>query len=117
MKCALNLSESHRYSRTRAVEQYPVLELKIHRREFQGPILVEALLDTGFDDALILSRALGSVLRERVRVADGYAEIDVAGIGIPCDIYHLDASLAGRWFRVNSYLPHMGDLGTIVGGG
>jgi len=47
LKCALTLSESHRYSRTRAVEPYPVLELKIHRRKFQGPILVEALLDTG----------------------------------------------------------------------
>lgn len=46
---------------------------------------------------------------------DGTAELDAAGLGIPCDIYVVEVFLAHRWFKVEAHAPQFVDLGTVVG--
>lgn len=114
MRCGLRLAEGFEYLKERGVEPYPVIMVQIYRRELGEAVSTEALVDTGFDGALILSRPLGCYISGRVK-PDGFEELDAAGIGIPCDVYVLNVHIGGRWFRVKSHLPRAGDLGTIVG--
>lgn len=106
---------SHDYHAEAGFEPFPVLPIVIHREEFRSPLRVETLLDTGFDEALILSQTLGSFVRSVVETPDGYEELDAAGIAIPCDVYHLNVRVGTQWYRVKAYLPQLGDLGTILG--
>lgn len=113
--CELGPAESFSYSTSEPYEPYPIVKVKMFRRELERPLRVEAYVDTGFDGALILSRAVGEIVRERCREADGFEEIDAAGIGIPCDVYELDVSIRDGWFHVRAHLPQAGDLGNILG--
>lgn len=103
------------YRKAGPLEPYPVLRLKVSRSGLERPFRIEALVDTGFDGALIISRRVGMLLKERQENPDGLEEIDAGGIGIPCDLYHLEIFLGGRWFRVKAHLPQAGDFGNIVG--
>lgn len=114
MKCELKLTEKHEYLETDTMP-LPSLPIKIFRGEMRNPIKVRALLDTGFDDALILSRTVGDFIQKTVREPDGYEELYSAGLGIPCDLYQLAVFVGGKWFKINAYLPRAGDLGTIIG--
>jgi len=114
VKCTLELADEYEYLKEDYVEPYPVVSIRLHRRELKGVIAVNALVDTGFDGALILSRSLGDYISRYVE-PDGFEELDAAWIGIPCDVYVVNVQIDGRWFRVKSYLPRAGDLGTIVG--
>lgn len=114
-RCRLFLVEEHRYGKELNMEPYPKIPLGFNRPELDGIVRVEALLDTGFDGALILSRALCNFLSERVVRPDGFEELDAAGIGVPCNLYEANIQLAGRWFRVRAHAPQLGDLGTILG--
>ena len=114
-RCRLFLTEEHHYGKEVNVEPYPKILVGFHRPELEGVLRVEALLDTGFDGALILSRTLCNFLSERVSRPDGFEELDAAGIGIPCNLYEANIQLAKRWFRVRAHAPQLGDLGTILG--
>jgi len=114
-RCRLFLMEGSRYGMEPNVEPYPKIQLGFHRPELDGVVRVEALLDTGFDGALILSRVLCKFLSEKAIRRDGFEELDAAGIGIPCDFYEANIQLAERWFRVKAHAPQLGDLGTILG--
>ncbi|MHA1722846.1 MAG: hypothetical protein ACTSXW_07205 [Candidatus Baldrarchaeia archaeon] len=115
MKCKLELFEEHKYLEEFGVEPYPVVQVKIYRSELKYAINTQALVDTGFDEALILSRPLGDFITNYVEKPDGFEELDAAGLGIPCDTYILDIFIANRWFRVKAHLPQIGNLGTIIG--
>ncbi|MEM1570292.1 MAG: hypothetical protein QXL27_04520 [Candidatus Bathyarchaeia archaeon] len=91
-----------------------MIPIYLYRRELEKVISVDALVDTGFDGALILSRPLGYYISKHVE-PEGFEELDAAGIGIPCDVYVLNVQIGKRWFKVKSHLPRAGDLGTIVG--
>ena len=114
-RCRLFLIEEHRYGKEPSIEPYPKIPLGFHRPELDGVVRVEALLDTGFDGALILSRALCNYVSEKAIRPDGSEELDAAGIGIPCNFYEANIQLAERWFRVKAHAPQLGDLGTILG--
>ena len=115
MRCTLDISESYGYHKEAGYEPFPALPIVIHREELRGSVRVKALLDTGFDGALIISRSLGAFIREAVKASDGLEELDAAGIAIPCDVYHINVRVKGKWFRVKALLPQLGDLGTIMG--
>jgi hypothetical protein len=85
LKCSLSVEEGARYLAELGVEPYPVLPIKVFREELGKTISTDTLLDTGFDGALVLSRSLSDFILDRVTKADGYEELDAAGIGIPCD--------------------------------
>ena len=91
------------------------MQIKIYRDEFKYAINTQALVDTSFDETLILSRPLGDFITNYVEKPDGFEEIDAAGLGIPCDTYILDVFITNKWFRVKAYLPQIGNLGTIIG--
>ena len=63
----------------------------------------------------MLSRSLSDFILDRVVKAEGFEELDAAGIGIPCDTSILQIYVGGGWFKVRAHLPRMGDLGTILG--
>jgi len=114
-RCRLSLIEEYRYGKEPGTEPYPKITLGFHRPELDGVVRIEALLDTGFDGALILSRALCNYVSEKAIRPDGSEELDAAGIGIPCNLYEANIQLAERWFRVKAHAPQLGDLGTILG--
>ena len=114
MKCNLELFEGRVYSREAGVEPYPAIKIEIYRGGLEKTIRTEALVDTGFDGALILSRSLGNFIAEFVK-PDGSEELDAAGLGIPCDVYVVDVFVARRCFRVRAHAPQVVDLGTIIG--
>jgi len=115
LKCALSVEEEDKYLVEPGVEPYPILPIRIFREKLGKMILTDALMDTGFDGALVLSRSLSDFILDRVVKVDGFEEIDAAGIGIPCDTCILQVSVGGRWFKVQAHMPRMGDLGTILG--
>ena len=114
MKCHLELVEKSAYCREAGVEPYPVIKIEIYRRGLEKTVRTEALVDTGFDGALVLSRSLGSFIAEFVE-PDGSEELDAAGLGIPCDVYVVDVFVARKCFRVKAHAPQFVDLGTIIG--
>ncbi len=115
MRCELQILEKFNYYIEKGFEPYPVLPIKIFRRELVKVVDTAALVDTGFDGALIASRALGDYIYSKVERMDGAEEIDAAGIGIPCDFCIVDLQVGGKWFRVKMHVPRAGDLGTILG--
>lgn len=114
MRCTLRLAGGRGYLEEGGVEPYPVIGIRIYRRELERVVATDALVDTGFDGALVLSRPLGEYISRRVE-PDGLEELDAAGIGIPCDVYVVEVGIGGRWFRVRGHLPRAGDFGTLVG--
>jgi len=115
LKCALKIEEEARYLVEPGVEPYPVLPIKIFMEELKKIISTDALMDTGFDGAIVLSRSLGDFILDRVVRVEGFEELDAAGISIPCDTCILHVYVGGRWFKVRAHIPRMGDLGTILG--
>ncbi|MFQ6077431.1 MAG: hypothetical protein ACE5Z5_15100 [Candidatus Bathyarchaeia archaeon] len=115
MKCALKVEEEAKYLVEPGVEPYPILPIRIFREELKKTISTDTLMDTGFDGAIILSRSLCDFILDRGVKADGFEELDAAGIGIPCDTCILHVYVGGRWFKAKAHMPRMGDLGTILG--
>jgi len=115
LKCALKVEEEAKYLVEPGVEPYPILPIRIFREELEKTVSTDALMDTGFDGAIVLSRSLSDFILDRVVKAEGFEELDAAGIGIPCDTCILQIYVGGGWFKVRAHLPRMGDLGTILG--
>jgi len=115
LKCALKVEEEAKYLVEFGVEPYPILPIRIFREELEKTISTATLTDTRLDGAIVLSRSLSDFILDRAVKAEGFEELDAAGIGIPCDTCILHLYVGGRCFKVRARMPRMGDLGTILG--
>lgn len=114
MKCDFALKEEYRFAKIENSPDVPALDILIFHDNFKNSISTLAIIDTGFDEALLLSK----ILRDAVyKFVDPYAHgnLYAGSIEIPCELYALKIRIADRWLDAIAYAPIIGDYDNLIG--
>ncbi|MHA1578897.1 MAG: hypothetical protein ACTSUQ_04595 [Candidatus Freyarchaeota archaeon] len=114
-KCELTESESLEYATLQDAPEIPMLDVTITRPDMKESIRTKAVIDTGFDEAMLLSREVRDELVRRGITPDDYDSLDAGAYELPCEVYSLQVKVSDEWFRIRSYHPVVGEYETLVG--
>lgn len=114
-KCGLTETESIEYVASDGAPETPVLEVTLTRPDMEKSIQTKALTDTGFDEAIQISREVRDELVRSGIKPDEHDSLDAGAYKIPCEVYLLQVKVANRWFRVRGYHANLGEYETLIG--
>lgn len=114
-KCALTETESVEYATLDGAPETPIIEVVVTRPDMKESIQTKAIIDTGFDEAMLISREIRDEMVRKGVKPDDHDSLDAGAYEIPCEIYLLQVKVANRWFRIRGYHPVIGEYETLVG--
>lgn len=114
MKCDFNLKKEYRFTKIENSPDAPALDILIFHENFKNSISTLAVIDTGFDEALLLSK----ILRDAVyKFVEPYAHgtLYAGSLEIPCELYTLKIRIADKWLDAIAHAPVIGDYDNLIG--
>ncbi|MHA1168433.1 MAG: hypothetical protein ACTSP4_15920 [Candidatus Hodarchaeales archaeon] len=113
-RCDLVINARYSFKETEFGELVPVIPVRIHRKGMRRSIDTDAMMDTGFDCGLLLSKDIRDLLYV---IGDPEKEesLGAGGIEIACEIFLLSVKIFNRWFRLEGYAPLEEGFETIIG--
>jgi predicted aspartyl protease len=114
-KCGLTETEKVEYVATDGTPEIPVLEVTLTRPDMEESVQTKAIIDTGFDEAMLISREVRDELVRSGIKPDDHDSLDAGAYEIPCEVYLLQVKVANRWFRIRGYHAVVGEYETLIG--
>lgn len=112
-KCKLVIEEPLPFQEFEGGQRVPASPLAIYRAGMETPLITQAIIDTGCDYDLILSRQTAQQL-EKLGEPDGYTSLN-AGVEIPASLFNIFVKTFGRWRNVEALAPVEGQFEDLIG--
>jgi predicted aspartyl protease len=113
-KCDLGLSAEYRFARVENFPSVPVVDILIFHEDMGKSLSTKAIIDTGFDESLILSREVRDAIYKFVDPYD-HESLEAGTFEIPCELYALKLRIGKKWLDIVAHAPIIGDYDTLIG--
>ena len=114
MQCNLKIINEYPFREIESEILIPAISLKIHREGMKRSIITDAIIDTGYEKGLLLSKEV----RDLLFVIGDPERLDTLGSGnieIPCDVFLVRVKIFNRWLLLEGFAPKDEGFETIIG--
>lgn len=114
MQCDLEITREYLFKEIEDGILVPTLSLQIHREGMKRSIITDAIIDTGYEKGLLLSKEVRDLL---FLIGDPERE-DLLGSGyieIPCEVFFIQVKVFDRWLGTEGFAPKDEGFETIIG--
>ncbi len=114
MPCDLKIIKEYLFKEIETGILLPTISLQIHREGMKRSIVTDAIIDTGYEKGLLLSKEVSDLLfligdpEREDSLGSGYIEI-------PCDVFFLRVKVFDRWLLTEGFAPKDEGFETIIG--
>lgn len=114
MQCDLKITKQYLFKELEDDILVPTISLQIHRDGMKRSIVTDAIIDTGYEKGLLLSKEVRDLLfiigdpEREDSLGSGYIEI-------PCDVFLIRAKFFDQWFVTEGFAPKDEGFETIIG--
>jgi hypothetical protein len=114
MQCNLKITNEYVFKELEDGILVPTISLQIHRDGMKRSIVTDAIIDTGYEKGLLLSKEVRDLLfiigdpEREDSLGSGYIEI-------PCDVFLIRAKVFDRWLETEGFAPKDEGFETIIG--
>lgn len=113
-QCNLKILAKYPFKETEAQTTTPVIPILIHREGMRRSIDTYALLDTGYDKGLLLSREIRDLLYI-MGDPDREDSLGAGNIEIPTEVFVINVKILDNWYRLEGFAPKEEGFETILG--
>lgn len=114
-RCDLNLWREFDYASVEGVLEAPVLPVLIFRKGMKRSVKTLAIVDTGLDEGLLISKDVRDVIFAEGGPSDTHESLWAGVVEIPCEVYLVSAKVVDKWMRVRAYAPIFNGYETLIG--
>lgn len=114
MQCDLEITKKYSFKEIEDGILVPVITLQIYRNGMKRSIITDAIIDTGYEKGLLLSKEVRDLLfvvgdpEREDSLGSGYIEI-------PCDVFLIRVKAFDRWLVTEGFAPKDEGFETIIG--
>lgn len=113
--CQLRIRDEYDYGQLENSGKSPVLQVLIFRKGMRGSAKTLAIVDTGFDAGLLISRDVRDMIFTESGPPNTHESLSAGFVEIPCEVYSISLGVLDRWFSVRAYAPVYDGFETLVG--
>lgn len=113
-RCDLKIVDEYVFKEIESGIMIPAISLKIHREGMNRSIVTDAIIDTGYEKGLLLSKDI----RDLLFVIGDPERQDSLGSGnieIPCEVFLVRVKIFDRWLLTEGLAPKDEGFETIIG--
>lgn len=113
-KCGLGLSAEYKFAKIENSPSIPVINILIFHENMEKSLSTKAVIDTGFDESLILSKEVRDAIYKFVDPYD-HESLEAGAFEIPCELYALKLRIGKGWLDIVAHAPIIGNYDTLIG--
>lgn len=113
--CQLAIRHEYDYGQIENAIESPILQALIFRKGMRDSIKTLAIVDTGFDEGLLISREIRDMIFAESGPPDTHESLSAGPIEIPCEVYNISLRISDKWFIVRAYAPIYDGFETLIG--
>ncbi len=114
VRCDLNITNESVFKEIESGIMIPTISLQIHREGMNRSIVTDAIIDTGYERGLLLSKDVRDLLFV-LGDPDGQDSLGSGNIEIPCDVFLVRVKIFDRWILTEGFAPKDEGFETIIG--
>jgi hypothetical protein len=114
-RCDLSLVEEFDYANVEGVLEAPVLPILLFRKGMKSSIKTLAMIDTGLDEGLLISKDVRDVIFVEGGSPDTHESLWAGVVEIPCEVYLVSVKIVDKWIGVKAYAPIFDGYETLIG--
>jgi len=114
--CDLSVVGVFEFAKTEDGRDVPALPVSIFRRSLGRSVRTLAIVDTGFDLGLLVSREV----RDRLLLGgppEAHTSLRSGALDVPCEVFRVSVKVIDRWFDVEGFSPIFPGYETLLGMG
>jgi len=114
MQCDLKITKEYLFKEIETGILVPTISLQIHREGMKRSIVTDAIIDTGYEKGLLVSKEVSDLLfligdpEREDSLGSGYIEI-------PCNVFFLRIKVFNHWLLTEGFAPKDEGFETIIG--
>lgn len=93
----------------------PALPILIFRKGMKSSAKTLALVDTGLDEGLLVSRDVRDIVFAESGPPDTHESLWAGVVEVPCEVYLVSVKVLDKWVGVKSYAPIYDGYETLIG--
>lgn len=113
--CRLAIRDEYDYGQIEDETKSPTLPALIFRKGMRNSVKTLAIVDTGFDEGLLISREVRDTIFAESGSPDTHESLSAGPIEIPCEVYNVSLRISDKWFSVRAYAPIYDGFETLIG--
>lgn len=114
VSCDLKIINEYNFKEIESGILLPIINLKIHREGMNRSIVTDAIIDTGYERGLLLSKDIRDLLFV-LGDPDRQDSLGSGNIEIPCEVFLIRIKIFGRWLLTEGFAPIDEGFETIIG--
>jgi len=114
LQCNLKIINEHPFREVESGIYIPTITLQIHREGMKRSIVSDAIIDTGYERGLLLSKEVRDLLYV-IGDPEHQDSLSSGNIEIPCEVFFVNVKIFNRWITIEGYAPKDEGFETIVG--
>jgi len=114
-RCDLLIVDEFEYVQVEGGTEAPALPVLIFRRGMARSAKTLALVDTGLDEGLLLSKEVRDIIFAESGPPDTHESLWAGVVEIPCEVYFVSVRLLKNWMRAKAYAPIYNGYESLIG--
>ncbi|MFW9906797.1 MAG: hypothetical protein ACFFFH_21005 [Candidatus Thorarchaeota archaeon] len=114
VKCDLKIVNEYVFKELESGIMIPSISLKIHRKGMHRSIVTDAIIDTGYEKGLLLSKDIRDLLFV-IGDPERQDSLSSGNIEIPCEIFIVHVKIFDQWLLTEGFAPKDEGFETIIG--
>lgn len=114
-RCDLSVVNKFDYAQVEGGLEAPALPIVVFRKGMKRSAKTLAIIDTGLDEGLLVSRDLRDVIFVEGGPPDTHESLWGGVIEIPCEVYLVSVKVVDKWVDVKAYAPIYDGYETLIG--
>jgi|GEM_PF-1808954 len=114
-RCDLSIMQESDYAQVEGATEAPALSLLIFRKGMRESARTLALIDTGLDEGLLLSKEVRDIIFAEGGPPDTHESLWAGVVEIPCEVYLVSVRILDKWVRTKAYAPIYNGYETLIG--
>lgn len=114
-RCHLSIVNKFDYVQVEGALVSPALPLLIFRKGMKSSAKTLALVDTGLDEGLLVSKEVRDIIFVEGGPPDTHESLWAGAVEIPCEVYNVSVKILERWLKVKAYAPIYNGYETLIG--
>jgi len=113
--CDLSTLDEFDYAQVEGATEAPALPLLIFRKGMRKSARTLALIDTGLDEGLLISKDVRDIIFAEGGSPDTHESLWAGIVEIPCEVYLVSVRILDKWVRTKAYAPIYNGYETLIG--
>jgi len=114
-RCDLSIMNKFDYVQVEGATEAPALPLLIFRRGMRKSARTLAIVDTGLDEGLLISKEVRDIIFVEGGPPDTHESLWAGVVEIPCELYLVSVRILDKWVRTEAYAPIYNGYETLIG--